>query len=176
MELNENKKSCNTSVICGGFAGDTEVWCSAGFYKTIEELAKKNDFFMTDSFDEEQIAFVVNRALMVKNMENCELVEVTFGPSINLCDDNRNVTVLCAPCQKFLTCYENNGTLHYRGNETFFWVKAKDLKEGERLVAEDANIVVKSLKKLKEKTKVYNVTVESCGNFSIKLGVIVKGD
>lgn len=176
IKLNENKEICNTPVVSGGFARDTEVWCSAGFYKTIEKLAEKKEFFMTDSFDEDQIAFVVNRAAAVKSAEECELVEVTFGPSINLGNNNREVTVRCAPWQKFLMCYENNGTLHYKGNETFFWVEAKDLKEGRRLVAEDANIVVKSIKKIKEKAKVYNVTVESCGNFSIKLGVIVKGE
>lgn len=176
LELKGNKTIYNTDGNVNGFAGDAEVWCSAGFYKTIELLAEEGKSFMIDSFDEEQIAFVVNRASIGKSVEDCELVEVTFGPSVNLGSDNRNVTVQCTPWQKFLTCYENNGTLHYKGNETFFWVEAKDLKEGRRLVAEDANIIVKSVKKLKEKAKVYNVAVESCGNFSIKLGVIVKGE
>ena len=159
-----------------GFTVDTEVWHSAGFYRNFKDVLNKKDCFMTDSFDESQIAFIVNRASVDKVADECELVEVTFGPSINL-GKEKIVTVKCTPEQEFLTCYENNGTLNYKGNETFFWVKAKDLKECRRLVAEDANIVVKSVRHLEEKADIYSVKIDgSEKNYSIRLGVIVKGE
>lgn len=158
-----------------GFTVETEVWHSAGFYRNFKDIIAKHEHFMTDSFDESQIAFVVNRASAYKVAEESELVEVTFGPSVAL-GNNKDITVRCTPNQKFLTCYENNGTLHYKGNETFFWVEAKDLKEGRRLVAEDANIVVKSIRRFKEASELYTVITTKESNFSIKLGVIVRGE
>lgn len=159
-----------------GLTAETQVWHSAGFYRNFKDILNKKDCFMTDSFDEESAGFIVNKASAGKVADECELVEVTFGPSINL-GKEKVVTVKCTPEQEFLTCYENNGTLHYKGNETFFWVKAKDLKEGRRLVAEDANIVVKSVKRLEEKADIYSVKIDgSEKNYSIRLGVIVKGE
>ena len=159
-----------------GFTVDTEVWHSAGFYQNFEDILNKRDCFIPDSFNEKSAGFIVNKASANKVAENCEIIEVTFGPSINL-GKEKVVTVKGTPEQEFLTCYENNGTLHYKGNETFFWVKAKDLKEGRRLVAEDANIVVKSVKRLEEKADIYSVKIDgSEKNYSIRLGVIVKGE
>ena len=159
-----------------GFTVDTEVWHSAGFYRNFKDILNKRDCFMTDSFNEKSAGFIVNKASANKVAENCEIIEVTFGPSINL-GKEKVVTVKCTPEQEFLTCYENNGTLHYKGNETFFWVKAKDLKEGRRLVAEDANIVVKSVRHLEEKADIYSIKIDgSEKNYSIRLGVIVKGE
>lgn len=157
-----------------GFAVETEVWHSAGFYRPFNEILDKREFFMVDSFNDKECEFVVNRASAAKVAENESLVEVTFGPKINLSEKNRDITVRCTPGQKFLTCYENNGTLHYKGNETFFWAEAKDLKEGRRLVAEDANVVVKNVKTIDEKADIFNVTMHGENNFSIRLGVIVK--
>ena len=158
-----------------GFAVDTEVWHSAGFYRNFKDILDKRDNFMTDSFDERHVEFVVSRASAIKVAEESELVEVTFGPSIVL-GSSKDITVRCTPGQKFLTCYENNGTLNYKGNETFFWVEAKDLKVGRRLVAEDANIVVKDVKHLKEKADVYSVKTDNENKYSIRMGVIVKGE
>ena len=159
-----------------GFTVDTEVWHSAGFYRNFEDILNKRDCFMTDSFNEESAEFVVNKASADKVTEKCEIIEVTFGPSINL-GKEKVVKVKCTPEQEFLTCYENNGTLHYKGNETFFWVKAKDLKEGRRLVAEDANVIVKNVRHLEEKADIYSVKIDGYEkNYSIRLGVIVKGE
>lgn len=159
-----------------GFTVETEVWHSAGFYRPFNKIIEKRDKFMTDSFNVVDCSFVVNRASANMVDEQKELVEITFGPKVNLSED-KLVTVRCTPNQEFLTCYENNGTLHYKGNETFFWVKAKDLKDGRRLVAEDANIVVKNVKILNEKDDIYSVSLyEMDKNFSIRLGVIVKGE
>lgn len=159
-----------------GFTVDTEVWHSAGFYRNFKDVLNKKDCFMTDSFNEESAEFVVNKASADKVTEKCEIIEVTFGPSINL-GKEKVVKVKCTPEQEFLTCYENNGTLHYKGNETFFWVKAKDLKEGRRLVAEDANVIVKNVRHLEEKADIYSVKIDGYEkNYSIRLGVIVKGE
>lgn len=157
-----------------GFTADTEVWCSAGCYKQFNDLWKNGEFFMTNSFCVEERAFVVGRALAVRSAENCELVEVTFGPTKDLGECNKNITVRCAPNQRFLTCYENNGTMHYKGNETFFWVEAKDLKVGRRLVAEDINIEVKSVRLIEEHADVYSIGINEQENFSIRIGAIVE--
>ena len=132
-------------VDIGCFTGDTPVWCSAGFYRTIKELAERNEEFYTDSFDIEQGAFVMSLATAFKTRENAVLVEVTYG---------KDIKIKCTPDHKFLTCYENNGTLHY-SNETFIWVEAAKLKPGMRLVAEDSNITVKGVRELEEREDVY---------------------
>lgn len=150
-------------VDIGCFTGDTPVWCSAGYYRTIKDLAEKNDTFYTDSFDLERGVFVMSLATAFKTRENAELVEVTYG---------KDIKIRCTPDHKFLTCYENNGMLHY-SNETFIWVEAANLKPGTRLVAEDSNITVKSVRKLEEREDVYCLNVPNVHNFSIKGGVIV---
>ena len=161
-----------------GFTVETEVWCSAGFYKTfdkLKEIKNEKDHFMTDSFDKEQIAFVTNLANIEDMGGTQELVEITYGSPVKLGSKWYDITVRCTPNQEFLTCYENNGTLHYKGNETFIWRKASELKDGMRLVAEDANLVVKKVVKVVEKAQVYSVKTDEENNFSIRLGVIVKG-
>ena len=159
-------------VDIGCFTGDTKVWCSAGFYKTIKELAEKNEPFFTDSFDEETNSFVSCLATAFKTRENAELVEVTYCGYTHLDNPNKEIKIRCTPDHKFLTCYENNGTLHY-SNDTFVWKEAKDLKVGTRLVAEDLNIVVKNVKPLNEREDVYCLNVPETHNFSITYGVIV---
>lgn len=158
-----------------GFTPDTEIWCSAGFYKTIQQLMDKKEAFITDSFMEDDSAFITNVAhITPRGSKVVDLIEVTYGGAVSLGVD-QTITVRCTPDQKFLTCYENNGTLHYKGNETFFWVEAKDLKEGIRLVAYDANIVVKSVRHLEEKADIYSVKIDgSEKNYSIRLGIIVE--
>lgn len=62
----------------GCFTGDTEVWCSGGFYKTIKELAEQNKTFLTDAWDEENHAFVITSATAFKTRSNADLVKVTY--------------------------------------------------------------------------------------------------
>lgn len=159
-------------VDIGCFTGDTEVWCSNGSYKTIKELAEKNTIFFTDSFDEETQSFIPCKATAFKTRKNAELVEVTYCGKTQLHQEEKEIKIRCTPDHKFLTCYENNGTLHY-SNETFIWKEAKDLKLGTRLVAEDTNIIVKSVKFLEDKEDVYCLNVPETHNFSIRMGVIV---
>lgn len=159
-------------VDIGCFTGDTEVWC-ATHYKTIKELAEKNEPLMTESFELDRYAFVYSKATAFKTRENAELVAVTFGHANKITKSPDDVTVRCTPDHKFLTCMnENNGAHHYR-NETFKWVEAADLKKGMRLIAEDAYIEVKNVQKLDEREDVYCLNVPDCHNFSIKYGVIV---
>ena len=157
-------------VDIGCFAGDTEVWCSAGFYKTIKELAERDEPLMTDTFNTKTCKFSYSIATAFKTRENADLVAVTFGYANSSKED---VTVKCTPDHKFLTCWdENHGELYYNG-ETFIWVEAAKLKKGTRLIAEDAYIVVKNVQALEEKEDVYCLNVPDYHNFSIKFGVIV---
>lgn len=158
-----------------GFTPDTEIWCSAGFYKTIQQLMDKKEAFITDSFMEDDSAFITNVAHITPRVdETIELLEITYGGKLGL--DSKIATIKCTPNQKFLTCYENNNTLHY-SNDTFIWKEAKDLKPGIRLVAEDANIEVKEIKRITvPKTKIYSVTTTKDHSFSVRLGVIVRGE
>ena len=158
-------------VDIGCFSGDTKVWCSAGYYKSIKELAEKNEFFMTDSFDIEHNCFVYSKAIAFKTRTNADLVEVTYGGKVNY-TNRKDVKVRCTPDHKFLTCLEDNGTSRY-SNDTFIWREAHQLRPGMRLVAEDAHIVVKSVRPLLEKEDVYCLNVETTHNFAISLGVIV---
>ena len=154
-------------VDIGCFTGDTEVWCAAGFYKSIREIAEQNEPFMTESFDMEQLGFVYSKATAFKTRENAELVEVTYG------DGKRSVKVRCTPDHKFLTCYEDLGCTRNYKNDTLIWTEAKDLKKGTRLVAEDERILVENVIPLEEREDVYCLNVPEEHNFAIRFGVIV---
>lgn len=154
-------------VDIGCFTGDTEVWCAAGFYKPIREIAEQNEPFMTESFDMEQLGFVYSKATAFKTRENAELVEVTYG------DGKRSVKIRCTPDHKFLTCFEDLGHTRNYKNDTLIWTEAKDLKKGTRLVAEDEHILVESVIPLEEREDVYCLNVPEEHNFAIKFGVIV---
>lgn len=158
-----------------GFALDTKVWSSAGFYRTVQQFIDRKDYFMTDSFDTDRIAFITNRAEIVKRDEPAELVEVVYGGRSAFFGDKPFKRVKCTPDQMFLTCYENLGYLNYK-SDTLIWVRADRLKPDTRLVAEDALVFVKEVNKLKETAQVYSVKTESDASFSIEMGVIVKGE
>lgn len=158
-------------VDIGCFTGDTEVWCSGGFYKPIKELAEKNEKFMTDAWDEKQHHFVSAVANAFKTRTNAELVQVTYKKeSFN--NQESEVSIRCTPDHKFLTCYENSHKPYYC-NDTFVWKEAKDLREGTRLWAENLVVSVVKVEKLEETEDVYCLNVPEYHNFSIKYGVIV---
>lgn len=148
-------------VDIGCFTGDTEVWCSAGYYKPIKDLVD-NGRFMTDSYDFEVKGFVICGAVAKKTRKNAPLVRVNYGGH----------SVRCTPDHKFLV--STNSSVYYDSDETELkWIEAKDLKEGMRLVAEDARVMVKSVEELTETEDVYCLTVEDTHNFTIKGGIIV---
>lgn len=148
-------------VDIGCFTGDTEVWCSAGYYKPIKDLVD-NGRFMTDSYDFEVKGFVICGAVAKKTRENAPLVRVNYGGH----------SVRCTPDHQFLV--STNSLVYYDSDETELkWIEAKDLKEGMRLVAEDARVMVKSVEELTETEDVYCLTVEDTHNFTIKGGIIV---
>lgn len=158
-------------VDIGCFTGDTEVWCSAGFYKTIKELAEETDetkkTIMVDSFNLERNEFNIEKALAFKTRKNADLVAVTYH------NEQHSVTVRCTPDHKFLCCFEPDllGTSYK--SHTLYWKEAKDLKHGDRLVAEDSRVFVDDVTVLDEKEDVYCLNVEENHNFAIKYGVIV---
>lgn len=148
-------------VDIGCFTGDTEVWCSAGYYKPIKDLVDYGRF-MTDSYDFEVKGFVICGAVAKKTRENAPLVRVNYGGH----------SVRCTPDHQFLV--STNSSVYYDSDETELkWIEAKDLKEGMRLVAEDARVIVKSVEELTETEDVYCLTVEDTHNFTIKGGIIV---
>ena len=148
-------------VDIGCFTGDTEVWCSAGYYKPIKDLVD-NGRFMTDSYDFDVKGFVICGAVGKKKRENASLVRVNYGGH----------SVRCTPDHQFLV--STNSSVYYDSDETELkWIEAKDLKEGMRLVAEDARVIVKSVEELTETEDVYCLTVEDTHNFTIKGGIIV---
>lgn len=156
-----------------GFTLNTEVWHSAGFYRNFQEIMEKRSHFMTDSFNEVIVGFVVNKANVKKVGQVDEVVEVTFGGTLEQNKD-KYTAVKCGKDQRFLTCYENTGKLHYKDNETFIWKKAVDLKPGMRLVAEDVNIEVKEVKIVNEEHELYTLETSKEDNYSIRIGTIVK--
>ena len=157
-------------VDIGCFTGDTKVWCSAGYYRTIKELAEKDGEFLTDSFDLDMRYFVANAARARKTRENAELVRVTYGGMTSI--GSKPVSVRCTPDHKFLV--STNPNVYYDNlNTDLIWVEAKDLKNGMRLVADDMYIFVHNVEVLEEREDVYCLTVEETHNFSIEYGVIV---
>lgn len=159
-------------VDIGCFTGDTEVWCSGGFYKTIKELAEQNKTFLTDAWDEENHAFVITSATAFKTRSNADLVKVTYKKETTFKNQECKIQVRCTPDHKFLTCYENSHKPYY-SNDTFIWKEAEKLKPGDRLWAEDSVVVVVNVEKLDEKEDVYCLNVPDYHNFSIRHGVIV---
>lgn len=159
-------------VDIGCFTGDTEVWCSGGFYKTIKELADTNQEFMTDAWDEENHTFVSTIATAFKTRTNAALVRVTYKKETQLNNQEVEIQIRCTPDHKFLTCYENSHKPYYT-NDTFIWKEAKDLIQGDRLWAENQVIVVVNVETLNEKEDVYCLNVPDYHNFSIRYGVIV---
>lgn len=159
-------------VDIGCFTGDTEVWCSGGFYKTIKELAEQNKTFLTDAWDEENHAFVIASATAFKTRSNADLVKVTYKKETTFKNQECEIQVRCTPDHKFLTCYENSHKYYY-SNDTFIWKDAEKLTCGDRLWAEDSVVVVVDVEKLDEKEDVYCLNVPDYHNFSIRHGVIV---
>lgn len=157
-------------VDIGCFTGDTRVWCSAGYYRTIKELAESGKEFFTDCWDNEQKCFVSSKATAFKTRENAELVEVTYNGSYTNDDPTNDVKVRCTPDHKFLVCKSDIAYYKYSELE---WVEAKDLKSGMRLVADDLMVMVKNVRELAEREDVYCLNVPEHHNFAIYLGVIV---
>lgn len=151
-------------VDIGCFTGDTRVWCSAGYYKTIKELADLGHEFMTDSFDTSQKCFVTAKAIAIKTRSNAELVRVSYRRKSKLIKTNIE-SVRCTPDHKFLVQDEELNNLR--------WIEAKDLEQGDLLVAEDLEIEVTAVEKLTEREDVYCLNVPVYHNFAIELGVIV---
>lgn len=156
-----------------GLAAETQVWRSAGGYSNIKDLVDTKKEFLTDTFDLAQMCFVCNQARAEYTGYSDDLVEILYGYRDSF-GDSRTTKLVCTDDTEFLVS-TNNYVAYDSASTELKWVKAKDLQAGMRLVAEDAYITVKNVKKSSEFKSVYSVRTED-GNFSIKLGVIVKGD
>lgn len=167
MTLHDKVVANLVGVDIGCFTGDTPVWCSAGHYTSIKELAETNQTFMTDCFDEEQKAFVKDRALAHLTRRNAELVAVTYTAN------NKDIRVRCTPDHQYLICKQNEKQMTNYKDKSCYWVEAQYLQPGYQLVAEDNYVTVKSVEPLEEREDVYCLTVENVHNFAIQGGVIV---
>lgn len=173
MTINDKIVPNLVGVDIGCFTGDTEVWCSAGFYKPIKELAERDkEYVMVDSYDEENNSFVITKATAFKTRENAELVAVTYVRESSFESQVKSVTVRCTPDHKFLVALENTHKAHYN-NDTLYWKEAEKLKKGERIWAEDEVLTVESVERLEEREDVYCLNVPEFHNFAIKFGAIV---
>lgn len=170
MTLKDKAVANLVGVDIGCFTGDTLVWCSAGKYERIKDLAEASIPFMTDSFDLSQKAFVESKAIAQLTRRNAKLVAVTY--TMHSIPD-RDIRVRCTPDHKFLVCWEDiSNSRNYR-DKTLQWKEAKDLKNGDKLVAEDSYVTVKSVETLLDREDVYCLTVDETHNFPIEGGVIV---
>ena len=156
-----------------GFTLDTTVWCNS-CYRSIINLVENNLNFMTDSFNSDILGFVLNSAKASKLEGKHKVIEVVFGGLLEK-DRNKFVRIKCGYNQKFLVANKNNGLLYYNENDDISLVNASELQIGTRLIADDANIVVKEINFIDKEQELYSVTVEDETNFSIGLGVIVEG-
>lgn len=173
MTINDKIVPNLVGVDIGCFTGDTEVWCSAGFYKSIKELAERDkEYVMVDSYDEESNSFVITKATAFKTRENAELVAVTYVRESKFESQVASTTVRCTPDHKFLVALENTHKAHYN-NDTLYWKEAEKLKKGERIWAEDEVLTVESVERLEEREDVYCLNVPEFHNFAIKFGAIV---
>lgn len=157
-------------VDIGCFTGDTLVWCSAGFYKPMKELAKLNRVFLTDCFDTEQNAFCTEEAVAFRTRKNAPLVAVTYTQH-GL--KEKDIRVRCTPDHKYRVCLKPVGPMPNYKTVTTVWLEAEALQPGMQLVAEDSYITVKSVEPLSEQEDVYCLSVSNVHNFAIEGGVIV---
>lgn len=156
-----------------GLTAETQVWRSAGCYNTIKDLVAINKEFITDTFDLDQMCFICNRARAKHVGYSDNLVEILYGYRDSF-GSSRCTKLVCTEDIELLVS-TNNYVAYDSESTELKWVKAGDLQVDMRLVAEDAYITVKSVKKTSGYKSIYSLTTED-GNFSIKLGVIVRGE
>lgn len=173
MTLKDKAVANLVGVDIGCLTGDTLVWCSAGHYDRIKDLAEMSTPFMTDSFDEEQQGFVESKAIAKLTRRNAELVAVTYTTHRIIEERNITTRVRCTPDHKYLVCTEHTGSMpNYKGKKCI-WVEAKDLQPGMQLVSDCNYITVTEVEPLKDREDVYCLTVDETHNFPIEGGVIV---
>lgn len=162
-------------VDIGCFAGDTKVYTVDYGWTPIKTLVEKKEF-VVDSYDEDQIAFVMSKAIARKTRENAELVKVHYHELHCLRKDVEH-EVYCTPDHKFLVekyerpiCSAEPKSSEATETE---WVEAKDLLPDMRLISEDYFVIVDSVEKTDRREDVYCLTVEDTHNFLIEGSVVV---
>lgn len=171
MTLHDKVVSDLVGCDIGCFAAETKVWCSAGYYKSIKELAEDGTPFQTDCFDTEDNYFCEDRAIAFQTRKNAKLVAVTYIQHGLV--KSREIRVRCTPDHRFRVCLEDTGPMpNYKGRNTI-WLEAECLEPGMQLVANDSYITVKSVEPLPEREDVYCLSVRDMHNFTIEGGVIV---
>lgn len=157
-----------------GVVADTPIWCSAGYYKSAEGLSKETDRFLTDSFNMEDYKYYTQLGNMVRVGE-AKLVKVTYKKESQFESQQESVTVTCAENTEFLVSLENSHQIYY-GNDTLYFTKAKDLRSGTRLWAEDLCLTVEAVEPLDSVGEVYSFSSKDsdCETFAIKFGAFVR--
>lgn len=64
-------------MLVTGVVADTPIWCSAGYYKSAEDLSKETDRFLTDSFSMVDYKYYNQLGNMVR-VDEARLVRVTY--------------------------------------------------------------------------------------------------
>lgn len=161
-------------MLVTGVVADTPIWCSAGYYKSAEDLSKETDRFLTDSFSMVDYKYYNQLGNMVR-VDEARLVRVTYKKESQFESQQESVKVTCAENTEFLVSLENSHQPYY-GNDTLYFTKAKDLKSGTRLWAEDLCLTIEAVELLDKSGVVYSFSPkdDDCETFAVKFGAFVR--
>ena len=157
-----------------GVVANTPIWCSAGYYKLARDISKESDKFLTDSFNNKDNEYYTQLGNMVRVGE-AKLIKVVYKKESQFKSQQQTTEVICAEDTEFLVSLENSHKPYY-SNDTLFFTKAKNLKAGTRLWAEDLCLTVEEVEPLNSVGTVYSFspTDSECEVFTTKFGAFVK--
>lgn len=157
-----------------GVVPETPIWCSAGYYKSARDLSKETDRFLTDSFNIEDNIYCMQLGNMVR-IDEAKLVKVVYKKESKFESQQQTTEVVCAEDTEFLVSLENSHQPCYC-NDTLYFIKAKDLKAGTRLWAEELCLTVEKVEPLNSVGTVYSFSPSDsdCEVFSIEFGAFIK--
>lgn len=157
-----------------GVVPDTPIWCSAGYYKLARDISRESDKFLTDSFNTKDNKYYTQLGNMVRIGE-AKLIKIVYRKESQFKSQQQTTEVTCAEDTEFLVSLENSHQPYY-SNDTLYFTKAKNLKAGTRLWAEDLCLTVEEVEPLSSVGTVYSFSPEDsdCEVFTIEFGAFVK--
>lgn len=157
-----------------GVVADTPIWCSAGYYKSARDISTEKDKFLTDSFNLKDNIYCIQRGRIVR-VDEAKLIKVIYKKESKFESQQQTTEVVCAEDTEFLVSLENSHQSYY-SNDTLYFTKAKDLKAGTRLWAEELCLTVEKVEPLSSVGTVYSFSPEDsdCEIFTIEFGAFVK--
>lgn len=157
-----------------GVVANTPIWCSAGYYKSAIDIIKEKDKFLTDSFNIEDNIYCIQLGNMIR-VDEAKLVKVVYKKESQFESQQQITEVVCAEDTEFLVSHENSHKPCYC-NDTLYFTKAKDLKAGTRLWAEELCLTVEKVEPLSSVGTVYSFSPDDsdCRVFTIEFGAFVK--